>query len=345
MRVAVTGCTGNVGTALLRRLRDEPAVSSVVGVARRVPRRAVPAPYDAVDRWVACDVAAPDAASRLAAAFDGADAVVHLAWAIQPSHDRERLRATNVDGTRAVLAAAESAGVAHVVAASSVGTYAAVGDDEPRTEAWASTGIPTSSYSSDKAAVERLLDEGAGRGRPVARVRSALVFQRGAGAEVGRLFLGPLVPKALLRGPLPVLPWPAGLRLQAVHADDLADAYVRILTQRATGAFNVAGDGVLRADDVAEVLRAPGVLPVPPGALRVALDAAWRARLAVVGPGWLDMATGAPVMDTARVRQELGWLPRRTGREALAEVLDGLATGAGTASRPLHPRRRLLGAS
>lgn len=342
MKIAVTGCTGNVGTAVLRRLATQGTVGEVVGVARRVPRARVPAPYDTVRRWVACDVGAPDAEDRLARAFDGVDAVVHLAWAIQPSHDRDALRATNVAGTEAVLRAVERAGVPHVVVASSVGAYAAVHDDVPRAEHWPATGLASSSYSTDKAAVEELLDAAVARGLAVARVRSALVFQRDAGAEVGRLFLGPLVPKRALGGPLPVLPWPAGLRLQAVHADDLADAYVRIALQRAEGAFNVAADDVLHARDVAEVLRARRVLELPVTPLRTALLAAWEARLAVVGPGWLDMALGAPLLDTTRVR-ELGWRATRTARQSLADVVDGLAEGAGTGSRPLHPRRHVLG--
>ena len=35
MRVVVIGATGNVGTAVLRALRDEEAVDEIVGVARR----------------------------------------------------------------------------------------------------------------------------------------------------------------------------------------------------------------------------------------------------------------------------------------------------------------------
>jgi UDP-glucose 4-epimerase len=47
MRVAVTGATGNVGTALLRALGAEDLVSEIVGIARRRPGVAVagsPAP-------------------------------------------------------------------------------------------------------------------------------------------------------------------------------------------------------------------------------------------------------------------------------------------------------------
>jgi UDP-glucose 4-epimerase len=307
MRIVVVGATGNVGTAVLRRLRADAEVDSLVAVARRTPPGRAAPPYDAVTRWVACDVTQRDAGDVLVDAVRGADAVIHLAWAIQPSHDRAYLRAVNVDGTRAVLDAVDRAGVPHLVVASSIGTYASSPGDEPRDESWPATGIASSSYSTDKADVEALLDDAADSAFGIARLRPALVFQRAAGSEIGRLFLGPLVPKRVVRGPLPVLPWPRGLRLQAVHADDLADAYVRVATSGATGAFNVAGDGVVRAADVARVLRAPAVVEIAPAVVRTALLAAWQARLAVVGPGWLDMALGAPVLDSSRLRDELGW--------------------------------------
>lgn len=343
MRVVVVGASGNHGTAVLRRLGAEDV--EVVAVARRVPIRPPRPPYDVPGRWFSCDVGGPDAVPDLTRAMHGADAVVHLAWAIQPSRDREALRTTNVGGTAAVLEAARRADVPHLVVASSVGVYAPVplGDDAPHDESWPATGIGTSSYSSDKAEQERLVDahEAAG-GAPVARMRPALTFQAGAAAEVGRLFLGPFVPKRVMSGPLPVLPWPRGLRLQAVHADDLADAYVRAVLRRASGAFNVAAPQVLDGGDVAHALRTRRVVPVPPGLVRGGLHAAWRARLAVVGPGWLDMAMRVPVLDSTRAERELGWVPVRTGQQALAELVDALAAGTGSPSLPLHPRRRLV---
>ncbi|WP_456844453.1 NAD-dependent epimerase/dehydratase family protein [Cellulomonas sp. P5_C6] len=345
MRVVVIGATGNVGTAVLRRLRSESAVDSLVAVTRRIPQRGPAPPFDAVTRWVSCDVSRPDARDVLVDAVRGAAAVIHLAWAIQPSHDRTYLRSTNVDGTRAVLDAVDRANVPHLIVASSVGTYASTTDDDPRDESWPATGVESSSYSSDKATVETLLDDASDASFGIARLRPSLVFQRAAGAEIGRLFLGPLVPKRVLGGPIPVLPWPRGLRLQGVHADDLADAYVRVVNARATGAFNVAGDGVLGAADVARVLGARSVVQVDPRLVRAALLAAWQARLAVAGPGWLDMAMGAPVLDSSRLRDELGWRPTHTGAKALAEVVHALARGVGAASPALHPRARLLRAT
>src|SRR5699024_7264450 len=157
-----------------------------------------------------------------------------------------------------------------------------------------------SHYAVDKAAQERILDEAEAAGLEVARVRPALVFDADAGAEITRYFLGALVPPPLLRpGALPVLPLPAGLRLQVVHGEDLADAYRRILVQGATGAFNIATAPVLHGQDLAEVLDHGRIVPVPPAALRRVVALGWQARAVAADPGWLDMGMSVPVMDTS----------------------------------------------
>ena len=54
-------------------------------------------------------------------------------------------------------------------------------------------------------------------------------------------------------------------------------------------------------------------------------------------PGWVDMALGVPLMDTRRAREELGWKPRRDAGDALRELLEGIAEGAGLDTPPLEP--------
>src|SRR5207245_701309 len=147
----IVGASGNVGTALLRRLAREPGITEIVGVARRPPDPAI-APYDRAS-WVACDIGTPAGARTLTRAVAGADAVVHLAWQIQPSHDRTLLRRTNVAGSGHVVRAVLDAGVRALVYASSVGAYAPGPKDRPVDESWPATGIAGSAYSEDKAAV------------------------------------------------------------------------------------------------------------------------------------------------------------------------------------------------
>src|SRR5690349_677391 len=119
MRVVIVGATGNAGTALLRRLSAEPDVS-LVGVARRLPTRTG---VYAKATWHSVDIGAAGAEDQLGEVFAQADAVVHLAWQIQPSHDQRALYRTNVLGSRAVAKAVLRAGVPALVFASSVGAY------------------------------------------------------------------------------------------------------------------------------------------------------------------------------------------------------------------------------
>lgn len=339
MRVVVVGASGNVGTAVLRRLCEEPDVKEIRGVCRRPPPAGTGVPYDAVS-WTACDVGRSTARPRLAESFEGADAVIHLAWQLQPSHEPALLRRTNIEGTQHVVDAMTRAGVPKLVYASSMAAYAPGPKDRFVGEDWPATGVPGSSYSEDKAAVESMLDraEEDNAALRVVRLRSALVFQRDAGAQLARHFLGPLVPASLLRfGRLPVVPWSPRLRAQAVHADDVADAYVRAVLAEVTGPFNVAATPVLDADLVARHFGGRTV-PVSTNLLRQAASLTWQARLQPVEPGWVALARATPLMDCGRAHAELGWKPRYDALAALRELIDGIAAGAGTGSPALRPR-------
>jgi hypothetical protein len=50
------------------------------------------------------------------------------------------------------------------------------------------------------------------------------------------------------------------------------------------------------------------------------------------------MALAVPLMDTTRVRTELGWSPRKRADEAFLELFEGLHDGAGHPTPPLDPR-------
>jgi UDP-glucose 4-epimerase len=331
MRVVITGATGNVGTSLLAALAHEPAVERIVAIARR------PAQFDdARVEMVAADVARAD----LAPHFAGADAVVHLAWLIQPSRDERTLRAVNVEGTRNVLGAAAHAGVRALVHASSVGAYSPGPKDRLVDESWPTEGIDSLFYARHKAETERMLDRFE-RDRPgtrVVRLRPGLIFKREAATGIRRLFAGPLLPSPLLRRELiPVVPDVARLRFQAVHSRDVGEAYRLALVSDARGAFNVAADPVIDARVLAEALRARRV-PLRAGVLRAGAALSWKLRLQPSPPGWVDLALAVPLMDTTRARRELGWEPRRTAVEALLELLGGLRDGADFPTPPLSAR-------
>ena len=329
MRVAVVGATGNVGTSVVRALSADPAIEEIVGIARRRPQVSFPR-----TTWVCADVVRDD----LVAAFRGADAVVHLAWLIQPSRDRAATRSVNVDGSRRVFEAAAAAGVPTLVYASSVGAYSPGPKDRRVDESWPTGGIPTSFYSRDKSDVEAILDgfEAAQPEMRVVRLRPGLIFKGEAASGIRRLFAGPLLPTPLLRRRLiPIVPSLERLRFQGVHSFDVAEAYHLALTRDVRGAFNVAAEPVLDPPELARLLDARPVR-VPERALRAAVDASWKLRLQPTPPGWLDLALGVPLMDTTRAREELGWSPTRTAGEALLELIDAMRRGEGLDTVPLQ---------
>ncbi|WP_203416563.1 NAD-dependent epimerase/dehydratase family protein [Jiangella ureilytica] len=336
MRLVITGASGSVGTALLRRLRERPGPDDVLGVARR----AVPAvpPYD-LARWLQCDVGRPGAGTELAGAFAGADTLVHLAWAIQPSTKDPPRRRTNVFGTENVLHAAERAGIRHVICASSVAAYRPA----PRWcvvgEAWPSDGIPGSGYSRDKADLEYLLDRFEERhpGVTVARIRPCAVVQRDAATQIAGWTLNAHVPRGLVGSrwlPFPV--WP-GLRAQVVHADDVAAALRLIIDQRAGGAFNLAAEPVLSSRRLGAILGGFAV-PLPRTLLAALAWAGWRTGLQPSHPGWLTMSDRVALVSSRKARGTLGWRPRYHAADALAELVAGIRAEAAGASPPLAGR-------
>jgi nucleoside-diphosphate-sugar epimerase len=272
--------------------------------------------------------------------FSGADAVVHLAWLIQPSRDESVTRAVNVDGSARVFAACARAGVGALVYASSVGAYSPGPKDRAVSEDWPTEGVATSFYSRHKAAVERLLDRFSSEfpSVRVVRLRPGLIFKREAASEIRRYFAGPFVPSPLVRpGLIPVVPDVPGLRFQAVHSLDVGDAYrLAVVRDDASGAYNVAADPVLDPDELASLLGARKVR-MSASLLRRAASVSWRLRLQPAPEGWVDMALNVPLMDTSRMRDELGWTPHWSSRGALLDLLAGMRDRSGADTPPLRP--------
>jgi nucleoside-diphosphate-sugar epimerase len=337
VRIVITGASGNVGTALLRKLVDSGARHDIVGVVRRPPDRI--GPYRRAE-WHAVDLAGPRASEKLRPVFAGADAVVHLAWGFQPTRNVDYLARVGVGGTTAVLTAAHHEQVGQLVHMSSVGTYAAGRYGQRVNESWSTAGIRTSPYSRHKSAAEAVLDQYeqtyGEKAIRIARMRPGFILQRTAASGLMRYTLPAAVPMRLVPL-LPLLPMDRRLRIPVVHADDVATAIERVLTRRAVGAFNLAAEPSVDRDDVADVLGARPV-HVPSSMLGVLADLSWRARLQPIDRGWLDMAFTVPLLDCRRAQRELDWTPRWSSTDALADLLGGVADEAHAESAPLRPR-------
>jgi nucleoside-diphosphate-sugar epimerase len=320
LTVAVTGPTGEVGLALLAELEKRGEVGEVRGMARR--------PFDpAAEGWGKVAYRRGDVLDRgsLAALFDGADVVVHLAFAIFGG--REETRRVNLEGSRNVFEAAVAAGVDRLVYTSSVAAYGFHPENpQPISEAVPARGSDGFYYSAQKAELEVALTEVIAASevdsyvfRPcvVAGPRATMLIRQTVNA--GRLGDPlPALRRQLGRLPLPapVLPDP-GVVLQLVHHDDVAAALAAAVAGAGPpGAYNLAAEGQIGVPEIARSIGWRSVsVPGPIAGLGTA--AAGRLGFALPELEWAKALAIPVLMDSSKARRELGWDPRYDAEETL----------------------------
>ena len=321
LTVAVTGPTGTFGFGLLPRLQSDDRIERVVGIARRS--------FDPLEHgWTKLEYRRGDVRdpAALEDAFAGADVVVHLAFMITGTAARQTIRAINVDGTLNAFRAAAAAGARRFVYASSVAAYGFHADNpQPLTEDWPVRPASHLFYAQEKAEIEHELAARVGppsgaRAVPAApadRARPARRRRQGAAARSARA-AGARRRRGVRRLPVPVPVLVPALPLQFVHEDDVGQALLlSIVGAGPPGAYNIAGDGVLTATDVAREL---GLLPLwaPRGIVQTTARAIagvpYRAAGRRVGGG--DRAALDHGLHEGSHRAGLGAALQRSGRSA-----------------------------
>jgi len=329
LTVAVTGPTGEVGTAFVAALERQPEVGRILGMARR--------PFSPADHgWKKVEYRQGDILDRAAvdALVAGADVVVHLAFIIVTGQGESR--DINLLGSRNVFEAAAAAGARRLVYTSSVAAYG-FGDDEDGTgglltEESPARGYERHPYSAQKAEVEAVLDEALSGSETDAYVFRPCVV---AGPRAPLLIdsipfvdLGSRLPRAVRalfeQVPIlkPVLPDP-GVPFQLVHHDDVAAALVAaVLGAGEAGVYNLAGEGEVGVADIARELGWRSV-PVPVPAVNAGAAAARRLTFASSKLEWATALDTPVLMDTSKARRDLGWNPQHDAMETLRETVAG----------------------
>ena len=303
--IALTGATGFIGGALIRRLQE--TEWRVRALARPASRRDHLSGVEA--RWIEGDLEDPESLRRL---VRGADAVVHCAGAVR-GRTRNHFFRVNRDGVARLLkAAVREHPPPRFLLVSSLAAR------EPH----------LSPYAASKRAGEAVLAAGAGR-MPWAALRPSVVYGPGD-REVLPLF------RSMYRGVAPVT-GPPGARFSMLYVDDLAGAILKWLARGGTRTriFEVHdgtpggygwGDLIritarLRGGPVRRI-RVPAVLLAAAAAVNIAA-----ARITgydpMLTPGKVR-EIGHPrwVCDNTPLIRETGWSPRVRLEEGLRRVLD-----------------------
>lgn len=324
LTVAVTGPTGEIGRALIRVLERSPDVIRVVGMARRP---VIPAELG----WTKTEYLQGDILDRGAVdvLVKDADVVVHLAFLIFGNEDESRR--INIEGSRNVFEAAFDAGARRLIYASSVAAYG-FRDDNPDvlTEAVPARGSDEHPYSSQKADVERLLEE---TSRPwdtdIYIFRPCIVAGPMALALIERIpyvrFTEKL-PESIkkIAGSLPLLrpiiPDP-GAPFQLVHEHDVAEAFMAaVIGDGPPGTYNLAAEGEITLSDLAHALGWYAI-SVPDRAVDATAEIVSRVPLLPAEARWINAMRVPVLMDCTKARAQLGWNPRHDALDTLAQTI------------------------
>ncbi|MEX1205224.1 MAG: hopanoid-associated sugar epimerase [Dongiaceae bacterium] len=326
MTTLVTGASGFVGSAVLRRLVD--AGHQVRALVRPTSDRRNLA-------GVECEIATGDLDDRAALdrAVAGCDALFHVAadyrlWVT----DAAAMYRSNVEGTRQLMLAAAEAGVRRIVYTSSVATLGLRPDGRPADEATAAaSGDMIGHYKKSKffaeAEVRRLIETA---GLPAVIVKPSTPF---GPRDVKPTPTGRVVVEAAA-GRMPAY---VDTGLNVVHVEDVAAGHLLAFERGGLGESYILGgeDMTLRAllETVAALAgRRPPRLRVPHWAvLPVAYAAEALARRRgrgdpIVTVDGVRMSKKRMYFSSDKARRDLGYAPR-PGAEALRDALDWFRAG------------------
>ncbi len=302
--VAITGAAGYIGQRLLHHLVQEPNIDHIVALDIRPPAFEHPKVT-----FVHHDVTHP--MSELFVRH-GVDMAVHLAFIVDPTHDRARERRINVGGTENFLAACHAAQVETLLVASSATVYGAWPDNPPLIPEDAPLrGKPGFPYVEDKLVQEELVARYT-REHPDCRVlitRATVVTGPHMNNFMARYFSRPIA--FIVRGANPALP--------LVHEDDTAEATARILLQAPPGPYNINAPNPVPMQDIVRRMGAR-VLALPPGLLYPLATLGWTLRLRAITeapPALLDYIRYPWVADGSKVTRVTDFTYRYDGWAAL----------------------------
>lgn len=304
MKILVTGGSGFLGSAVVRRLA--PAHEVVVADLREPTGLPTGAAWECFD---VTDAALVDAVVGRVRP----EVVVHLASIVTPGKDSNRAleHAVDVDGTRHVLDACLTHGVRRIVVSSSGAAYGY----HPDNPAWLTESDPVRgneefAYSHHKRLVEEMLADLRATAPRLEQVvlRIGTILGETVDNQITALFGWPFLMKVGGSDSPFVFIWDTDVAAIIERgATGPADAVV--------GVTNVAGDGALTMDELAAVLGKRAV-PVPTLALQAVLGVLKPLGLSAYGPEQTRFLQFRPVLANERLRTTFGYVPEKTSREA-----------------------------
>ncbi len=306
-RIFVTGGAGYLGSTLLQALAPRLQAGELDCIVASDVRPLPPAAQLPHVEYLQHDVREPGLEQALTA--HRIDTVVHLAAIVTPGARSNRALEYEVDvtGTRNVLEACVSSGVRQVIVTSSGAAYGYHADNpEWLQETDPIRGNESFAYSHHKRLVEEMLADYRERHPALRQVvlRVGTILGETTRNQITALFDRPrLIAIRGSRSPF-VFIWD----------QDVVGVIAHAIATGAAGIFNVAGDGALSIQEIAQRL-GKRCVTVPAPLLRGVLAVLHRLGWVQYGPEQVDFLRYRPVLDNRRLKTELGYVPRKTSAE------------------------------
>jgi UDP-glucose 4-epimerase len=301
MNVLVTGSSGYLGSQVVAALAARGDLATIALDLREPAQRLPNVSYETAD------IRAPEVDAIVGR--HKPRVVVHLASIVTPGRksNREFEFSVDVGGTRNLLEACLSHGVKRVIVSSSGAAYGYHANNPD----WLSESDPVRgnqsfAYSWHKRLVEEMLAEYRASQPQLEQIvfRIGTILGASVHNQITDLFEKPRL--IAIRG--------SDSPFVFIHDQDVVGAIVQGVDSKATGIFNVAGDGKLSIFEIAERLGKRSVV-FPPGLLQAALWLLRKLGLTQYGPEQIDFLRYRPVLDNRRLKEEFGYVPRLTSAE------------------------------
>ena len=311
MRVLITGAAGFIGQQLLNDLAvQQPKWTLIAADIRPQTKQGLKANVEPV----LLDISEHQQVLECVAAWKP-DAIVHLASVVTPPRGMSdaQLHAIDVGGTRSIVDAALANKVQQLIVTSSGAAYGYY----PENAEWIDENDPLRgheyfAYAKHKREVEVLL---AATRRKHPQLKQ-LVLRPGTilGTRVNNQITDMFKKRSVLgiKG--------ADSRFVFIWDQDVVAIIRQGLESGAQGIFNLAGDGALSLEEIAGILGKP-YRPLPAGLISGALRLLKPLGLSQYGPEQIDFLRYRPVLNNRRLKEEFGYQPRYTTREAFMAFL------------------------
>lgn len=303
--LAITGASGYLGQGLIAKLMREKNFDRIIGIDVRRPA-------DTGFPFVNMDVRN----AMLGDLFrrESVTHVVHLAYVVNPTHHPRTEYDIDVNGTRNLLNACSSAGVKKLVVSSSIGAYGWHEDNPvPIPESFPLRGNDDFPYARNKKTVEEIIG-GWAQEHPDCSVVVLRICN----------VLGPHVHNAISAGlEAPLILGVAGFDpwLAFTHEEDMNEILYEALFKPVRGAFNVAGDGMLKLSEVAGLARKT-LIHLPAAAVRSLLNALFFIRILPFGGGQMGFVHHSCVPDISKLKNEFGYTPRFSSGDTFRQFVE-----------------------